>query len=157
MPWDTVLNQDVHVSFDCHVVLTKDADEKDETKFSGSTPARMAHAHERPLDLDRNIHDVRQVFKSSITVCQAEGVVVEDFKKFQKGNMHHEVEVTKWGGARKRKHAGDDCRLTVVHPDAEEALKERIDESKNKLTEVCSDGFVERRANVKGRCQSRVI
>ena len=41
MPWDSHLNQDIHLAHDQHVALTRHLPEDDPRKFSGSTLSRI--------------------------------------------------------------------------------------------------------------------
>ena len=98
MPWDCHLNQDVHVSHDHHVLVTKHLKEDNPLKFSGSTPNHMAKSYKLLLAPDhsgvvpfseRIMNDINQIIPSLKAIYNAKDVIVEGLsnragKRFEK-------------------------------------------------------------------------
>ena len=75
-----------------------------------------------------------------ITVYDAKGLLVEEFKKLEHGNMMHTVDVKQVGGARQRKLAPDNYGVSKMHPDATEALNDMIQQYKKGKRRYCIRG-----------------
>jgi hypothetical protein len=96
MPWDTSLNQDVHVCVDCHVVATNDYPAKETRKFDLSTPKHAAWAYHRILEIcppsPRIIHDVLGVLKLMEIVWKEKGIKVDGIGNTNYGKCYGRVE-----------------------------------------------------------------
>ena len=85
MPWDTSLNNDLHLAVKRHVLLTKEFETGNAKKFDMSTPARGTAAYLRILDpitggvpsSRRIVQDVTSVLESMMIVYECQGTVVQ--------------------------------------------------------------------------------
>ena len=139
MPWDTHLNQDVHSSHDFHVSTTSHLPEEHPSKFSGSTPKRMAYSYKRILHPTegvsptngRIIQDIRRIIQSLKLVFEAKGTLVNENIKGRRYVTKDGNERKNWGGVRKKKEVTyRDIRL---HKDAADETKRMVGESIAKL------------------------
>jgi hypothetical protein len=104
MPWDTLLNQDVHFCVDRHVVATNDYPAKETRKFDLSTPKHAAWAYHRILKIclpsPRIIHDVLGVLKSMEIVWKGKGIKVDGIGNTNYGKRYGKVKNDKSGRLR---------------------------------------------------------
>ena len=81
MPWDTSLNQDVHLAVKRHVGITLELETDSVPKFDMSTPRRGSWAYRRILQevpsSKRIVQDVNNVFASLDSVRKEEGILVK--------------------------------------------------------------------------------
>ena len=85
MPWDTSLNNDLHLAIKRHVLLTKEFETGNAKKFDMLTPARGTAAYLRILDpitsgvpsSRRIVQDVTSVLESMMIVYECQGTVVQ--------------------------------------------------------------------------------
>ena len=129
MPWDTLLNNDVHKAVERQVVLTLELHKDCQRKFDMSTPGRGASAYLRVLEQvpcsQRIIKDVKNVLVSLEVVREAEGILVASLGKNYGRRYEKDPSLNSGlnsaGGKRVRKQAFDDYGDSNiwVHPDAE--------------------------------------
>jgi hypothetical protein len=97
MPWDNLLNQDLHMLVEARLALTTNLEEDRKKKFSMSTPLRGAHAYHRILDpttgnvpsSQQIVKDVEKVFKSMIMIQTAKGTVVQGLGNWKGAGRQH--------------------------------------------------------------------
>jgi hypothetical protein len=138
MPLDNNLNQDLHTDVYCQVAATMVLEEGDDWKFSTSTPNRLMSAYLKvwmsigPTS-QRIVQDVLKVIPSWKYIHSNNGGYVE---KIQRKGKRKSMEITsltstghipkKKGGARTRTSPKDEYGDARLHPDAQNALDERL-------------------------------
>jgi hypothetical protein len=141
MPLDNNLNQDLHTDVNRQIAATMMLEEDDIRKFSTSTPNRLTDAYLRVWESvgptsKRIIEDVLKVGPSWEEIRQNKGSYVDNVHRSGKRQQMKAVasasSKTQKGGARKRTLPTSEYGNSRLHPDAQNALDERLSDLKYK-------------------------
>jgi hypothetical protein len=134
MPWDTNLNQDLHLSVMIHSLLTDVLPKEDAKKFSMATPKLGTNAYLRVLkgspSSKRIIQDCNKVLESMKEIYDAKGCLVEGLgdrngvRRVMKGDTKN-----KNGGVRVKNLNLYDHKQYWLHPDAKEGIQVKVEDS----------------------------
>jgi hypothetical protein len=134
MPWDTNLNQDLHLSVMIHCLLTDMLAKEDAKKFSMATPKLGTNAYLRVLEgtpsSKRIIQDVNKVLESMKAIYDAKGCLVAGLgdrngvRRVLNGDSNN-----KRGGIRVKDLNLYDPKNYWLHPDAQTGIQVKLEDS----------------------------
>jgi len=143
MPWDTSLNQDVHLSVERHIQATKDLLDEDAKKFSISTPKRGASAYIRVLQgcpsSKRIVQDTLKVRRSIDAIIHAEGIAVENLGN--RSGIRKQLSQKDMRGGYHPKKATHEDNKTWMHEHANECMQNQIKQRLEANNSGCNEGI----------------
>jgi hypothetical protein len=154
MPWDTNLNQDIHLSVMIHCLLTDMLPKDDAKKFSVATPKLGTNAYLRVLkgspSSKRIIQDVNKVLESMKAIYDAKGCLVEGLGDRNGVRRVFKADTnSKQGGKRVRSMHLYDSKHYWLHPDAQTGIQVKLEDSIVKFQggemvaiDMTGDGFL---------------
>jgi hypothetical protein len=154
MPWDTNLNQDLHLSVMIHSLLTDMLPKENAKKFSMATPKLGTNAYLRVLEgspsSKRIVQDVNKVIESMKEIYDAKGCLVEGLgdrngvRRVFKADTNN-----KNGGTRVKNLNLYDLKHYWLHPDAKVGIQVKLEDSIVKFeggamvgVDMTGDGFL---------------
>ena len=154
MPWDTNLNQDLHLSVMIHSLLTDMLPKENAKTFSMATPKLGTNAYLRVLkgspSSKRIVQDVNKVLESMKEIYDAKGCLVEGLgdrngiRRVFKGDTNN-----KNGGTRVKNLNLYDHKHYWLHPDAKSGIQVKLEDSIVKFqggaivgVDMTGDGFL---------------
>jgi predicted flap endonuclease-1-like 5' DNA nuclease len=142
MPWDTSLNQDVHIAVRLHVnytsLLLENSEVVDPKKFSLSTPIRGSSAYLRILEAgisprpERIVQDINRVLESMKQIVEAGGIAIDGIgnRSGRRADDQRASNGPKPRGGKRKRGPNNHNSNVHIHPDAVEARLAKIKRSK---------------------------